>query len=101
MALTGYPPEDLLFRDGFMTQVEEQIDFLCDSIPSSISVLFGAPSRNDDFLFNSAYCIQNNRISHIYHKQELPNYGVFDEKRYFSSGINLMCLNVKKLKLVF
>jgi len=86
MALTGYPPEDLLFRDGFMIQVEKEIDYLCDSIPSSISVLFGAPSRNDDLLFNSAYCIQNNRISHIYHKQELPNYGVFDEKRYFSSG---------------
>ena len=86
MALTGYPPEDLLFRDGFMIQVEEQINYLCDSIPSSISVLFGAPSRNDDSLFNSAYCIQKNRISNIYHKQELPNYGVFDEKRYFSSG---------------
>jgi len=101
MALTGYPPEDLLFREGFMIQVENEIDYLCDSISSSISVLFGAPSRNDDLLFNSAYCIQNNRISDIYHKQELPNYGVFDEKRYFSSGINLMCLNVKKLKLVF
>jgi len=86
MSLTGYPPEDLLFRDGFMIQVENEIDYLCDSIPSSISVLFGAPSRNDDLLFNSAYCIQNNRISHIYHKQELPNYGVFDEKRYFSPG---------------
>ena len=99
MALTGYPPEDLLFRDGFMTQVEEQIDFLCDSIPSSISVLFGAPSRNDDFLFNSAYCIQNNRISHVYHKQELPNYGVFDEKRYFSSGNQSYVFECQKTKI--
>ena len=99
MALTGYPPEDLLFRDGFMTQVEEQIDFLCDSIPSSISVLFGAPSRIDDFLFNSAYCIQNNRISHVYHKQELPNYGVFDEKRYFSSGNQSYVFECQKTKI--
>ena len=73
-------------------QVEQQIDFLCDSIPSSISVLFGAPFRNDDSLLNSAYCIQNNRIAHIYHKQELPNYGVFDEKRYFSSGNAIFCV---------
>jgi len=99
MALTGYPPEDLLFRDGFMIQVEEQIDYLCDSIPSSISVLFGAPSRNDDLLFNSAYCIQNNRISHIYHKQELPNYGVFDEKRYFSSGNQSYVFECQKTKI--
>jgi len=99
MSLTGYPPEDLLFRDGFMIQVEEQIDFLCDSIPSSISVLFGAPSRNDEFLFNSAYCIQNNIISHVYHKQELPNYGVFDEKRYFSSGNHSYVFECQKTKI--
>jgi len=99
MALTGYPPEDLLFRDGFMIQVENEIDYLCDSIPSSISVLFGAPSRNDDLLFNSAYCIQNNKISHIYHKQELPNYGVFDEKRYFSSGNQSYVFDCQKTKI--
>jgi len=99
MSLTGYPPEDLLFRDGFMTQVEDEIDYLCDSIPSQISVLFGAPSRNDVSLFNSAYCIQNNRISHIYHKQELPNYGVFDEKRYFSSGNQSFVFECQKTKI--
>ena len=99
MALTGYPPEDLLFRDGFMTQVEQEIDYLCDSIPGSISVLFGAPSRNDDSLFNSAYCIQNNKISHVYHKQELPNYGVFDEKRYFSSGNQSYVFECQKTKI--
>ena len=86
LALTGYPPEDLLFRDGFINQVNEQIDFLCKSVPSSISVLFGAPNKTNDSLFNSAYCIQKNQIIHIYNKQKLPNYGVFDEKRYFSPG---------------
>jgi len=99
MCLTGYLPEDLLFRDGFMVQVEEQIDYLCDSIPSSISVLFGAPSRQDDLLFNSAFCIQNNRVSHVYHKQELPNYGVFDEKRYFSSGNQSFVFECQKTKI--
>ncbi len=99
MCLTGYPPEDLLFRDGFMLQVEEEIDSLCDSIPVSISVLFGAPSRNDDSLFNSAICIQKNRISHVYHKQELPNYGVFDEKRYFSPGDESFVFECQQTKI--
>jgi len=99
MSLTGYPPEDLLFRDGFMSQVEKQIDHLCKSIPASIIVLFGAPSRNDDLLFNSAYCIQNKRISHVYHKQELPNYGVFDEKRYFTSGNQSFTFECQKTKI--
>ncbi len=98
LALTGYPPEDLLLRDGFISQIQDEIDNLCNLIPSSISVLFGAPNKVDDALFNSAYLIQNNRIQSIYNKQELPNYGVFDEKRYFSSGIDpfvFVCQNTK------
>ena len=86
LALTGYPPEDLLLRDGFIKQVKDEIDIICNSIPSDISILFGAPSQIDNNLFNSAYFIQNNKVQSIYNKQELPNYGVFDEKRYFSSG---------------
>ena len=82
-----------------MLQVEKQINHLCNSIPASISVLFGAPSRNDDLLFNSAFCIQNQRISHVYHKQELPNYGVFDEKRYFASGNQSFIFECQKTKI--
>ena len=99
LALTGYPPEDLLFRDGFINQVNEQIDFLCKSVPSSISVLFGAPNKTNDSLFNSAYCIQKNQIIHIYNKQELPNYGVFDEKRYFSPGDESFVFECQKTKI--
>ena len=99
LALTGYPPEDLLFRDGFINQVNKQIDFLCKSIPSSISVLFGAPNKTNDSLFNSAYCIQNNQIIHIYNKQELPNYGVFDEKRYFTPGSESMVFECQQTKI--
>ncbi|MEC7596060.1 MAG: NAD+ synthase [Pseudomonadota bacterium] len=98
LALTGYPPEDLLLRDGFISQVQDEINNLCNLIPSSISVLFGAPNKVDDALFNSAYLIQNNRIQNIYNKQKLPNYGVFDEKRYFSSGVDpfvFVCQNTK------
>jgi len=86
LAITGYPPEDLLFRDGFIKQVDNEINNLCNLAPSAITILFGAPSQLNDSLFNSAYCIQSNRVIHVYNKQELPNYGVFDEKRYFTSG---------------
>ena len=86
LAITGYPPEDLLFRDGFINQVNEEISSLCNLVPSAITILFGAPSQSNDSLFNSAFCIQSNRVIHVYNKQELPNYGVFDEKRYFASG---------------
>jgi len=98
LALTGYPPEDLLFRDGFIDQVKNEINSLCELVPSNISILFGAPSKNDKNLFNSAYLIQNNKVQNIYNKQELPNYGVFDEKRYFTSGyesLTFECQNTR------
>ena len=99
LALTGYPPEDLLFRDGFINQVKDEITNFCNLAPSGISILFGAPNKTDDFLFNSAYLIQNNRIINIYNKQELPNYGVFDEKRYFSSGDDSFVFECQNTKI--
>ena len=98
LALTGYPPEDLLLRDGFIYQVRQEIDNLCSLIPSNISLLFGAPSHSNGNLYNSAYLVQNNKVQNIYNKQELPNYGVFDEKRYFSEGSESLffeCQNTK------
>ena len=85
LALIGYPPEDLLLREGFIEQVEDTIDYIANKIPSSLSVVFGAPCRVDGQLFNSAYLIQHGQLR-TYHKQNLPNYGVFDEKRYFHTG---------------
>ena len=99
LALTGYPPEDLLFRDGFINQVKDEITNFSNLAPSGISILFGAPNKTDDFLFNSAYLIQNNRIINIYNKQELPNYGVFDEKRYFSSGDDSFLFECQNTKI--
>ena len=99
LALTGYPPEDLLFRDGFINQVKDEITNFCNLAPSGISILFGAPNKTDDFLFNSAYLIQHNRIINIYNKQELPNYGVFDEKRYFSSGDDSFVFECQNTKI--
>ena len=99
LALTGYPPEDLLLRDGFIYQVRQEIDNLCGLIPSNISVLFGAPSHSNGNLYNSAYLIQNNKVQNIYNKQELPNYGVFDEKRYFSEGNESLVFECQNTKI--
>jgi len=99
LALTGYPPEDLLLRDGFMDQVKNAVDNLCAAIPSNISVLFGAPSHSDKNLYNSAYLIRDNQIQNIYNKQELPNYGVFDEKRYFTSGSDFFIFECQNTRI--
>ena len=99
LSITGYPPEDLLFRDGFIEQVNNEISNLCNLVPSAITILFGAPSQLNDSLFNSAFCIQSNRVIHVYNKQELPNYGVFDEKRYFTSGEESFVFECQKTKI--
>lgn len=85
LALSGYPPEDLLLHKGFIKQVERTIKYIQEQIPEGISVVFGAPTRTNEVLYNSACLIQRGCL-HVYHKQCLPNYGVFDEKRYFSYG---------------
>lgn len=85
LALIGYPPEDLLLREGFIDQVEHAIEHIRTQLPEAMSIVFGAPTRIDTVLYNSAYLIQHGNIR-TYHKQRLPNYGVFDEKRYFTQG---------------
>lgn len=85
LSLIGYPPEDLLLRKGFIQQVEDKITLIRRATPEGIAIIFGAPSKQDGILYNGAYLIQNSQLR-VYHKQNLPNYGVFDEKRYFESG---------------
>ncbi len=85
LSLIGYPPEDLLLRKGFIQQVEDKIILIRRTTPEGIAIIFGAPSKQDGILYNGAYLIQNSQLR-VYHKQNLPNCGVFDEKRYFESG---------------
>ncbi|MDG2395896.1 NAD+ synthase [Candidatus Thioglobus sp.] len=94
LSLVGYLPEDLLLRYGFVKQVEKKIVLIKDSIPDNISIIFGAPCKQEGSLYNSAYLIQSSQIS-IYHKQQLPNYSVFDEKRYFTPGNKPFIFTIK------
>jgi len=87
--LCGYPPEDLLLRDGFNQRVEEVLGELVKSLGEQcpeLAIVIGHPMRQEQVLYNCASVILNGRVEHTYFKHLLPNYSVFDEKRYFASG---------------
>ncbi len=85
MVLTGYPPEDLLMRPGFHTRIEQQLARLCNEV-SGIDVIVGLPVLEGKRMFNIAALISDGKITQCYKKMKLPNYAVFDEKRYFTAG---------------
>lgn len=88
-AVCGYPPEDLLLKKSFIKDSIKNLNYITSKIPKDIIVMTGCVSKNSDgYIHNSAAIINNQRIHAIYHKVELPNYGVFDEKRYFKKGLN-------------
>lgn len=85
LVLTGYPPEDLLLRPGFNSRIEQQLERLCDSV-RGIDLIVGYPKKTAAGLFNIGALIVDGKITHEYKKIKLPNYSVFDEKRYFLAG---------------
>jgi len=89
LALTGYPPEDLLFRPHFLEHVDAAVDYLRQKI-TGIAAIIGYPLRQQNGLFNAAGVFQDGDIT-VYKKQQLPNYSVFDEMRYFIPG-DLPCV---------
>ncbi|MEX2353002.1 MAG: NAD+ synthase, partial [Gammaproteobacteria bacterium] len=90
LMLTGYPPEDLLFRRALHTQVSQALTEIIDN-SRDIKAVLGYPRKSGPNLYNSCAYIGNGRLLASYDKSELPNYGVFDEKRYFTAG-NTPCL---------
>ena len=91
LTLTGYPPEDLLLRPALAERIDKAIDHLKRELPPQAWVLIGYPRTQDGELFNAAGMIHKGQLVAEYHKQCLPNYQVFDEKRYFSEG-NAPCV---------
>jgi NAD+ synthase (glutamine-hydrolysing) len=85
LALTGYPPEDLLFRDASHQRVETALQRIAEA-SADCHVIVGHPSLEEGKCFNSASVFYQGKRVLLYHKQKLPNYGVFDEARYFSPG---------------
>jgi NAD+ synthase (glutamine-hydrolysing) len=85
LALSGYPPEDLLFHRGFRRQIEAGLKQLRAELTDA-RVLVGFPEYAGGVIYNSAALITGGEIAAIHRKAELPNYKVFDEKRYFQPG---------------
>jgi NAD+ synthase (glutamine-hydrolysing) len=85
LALCGYPPEDLLFHSGLQHRVADSLEIL-KSEAHGIAVLVGYPEYEKSRIYNSAAWIQEGEIRGNYRKYCLPNYGVFDEQRYFTQG---------------
>jgi NAD+ synthase (glutamine-hydrolysing) len=92
LTLTGYPPEDLLLRPSFLEAVEQAVNELAASI-AGVRVLVGYPVRNQGKLYNAAGILGDGKVHVEYFKQALPNYSVFDEKRYFTAGKEAVVFN--------
>lgn len=94
LTLSGYPPEDLLFRDSMQLRIESALQALCEAkLP--VYLIVGFPKRIGDDLFNQAAVIFDGEILAEYSKQHLPNYQVFDEKRYFTKAKETCVFNIK------
>jgi NAD+ synthase (glutamine-hydrolysing) len=94
LALVGYPPEDLLYRPGFISQSEAVLKHLQQTL-RGIDVVLGLPRLHNGQLYNAAVWLRDGSIISEYHKQALPNYSVFDEKRYFSAGSEAVVVELK------
>ena len=90
LAVTGYPPEDLLLRPAFVRAARRAVEGLARAT-AGITVLVGAPHLDAD-LYNACYVLAAGEVRAVYRKRFLPNYGVFDENRYFASGRDLLLL---------
>ena len=92
LAVTGYPPEDLLFRPGFLRQARRSLESIAAEA-KGIAALVGFPWLDRD-LYNACAVCADGEVKAIYPKRFLPNYGVFDEVRYFQPGRELLLLRI-------
>jgi NAD+ synthase (glutamine-hydrolysing) len=93
LALCGYPPEDLLLKRRFLDANQRYLRELAAQT-TGITVICGLAVNRGDKVYNAAAVIGSKKVHQIYHKIELPNYGVFDEKRYFQPGRTVSLLDL-------
>jgi NAD+ synthase (glutamine-hydrolysing) len=92
LAVTGYPPEDLLLRPGFLRAAAASLDEIARAT-SDVTALVGVPHLDRD-LYNACAVCADGELKALYRKRFLPNYGVFDEDRYFASARDLLLLEL-------
>ena len=93
LALTAYPPEDLLLRADLYQRVQEALASITAEV-TGIDLIIGYPVMEHEKRYNVASLIRNGEIAATYYKQMLPNYAVFDEQRYFSAGVEACVVDV-------
>lgn len=98
LALTGYPPEDLLLRPHFHVQVEQALQRVLRAT-RGIDVILGYPLAAGECLYNACSLVRDGKVVTTYYKRNLPNYGVFDEKRYFTEGTDLNLVETPDFKV--
>ncbi|MAS87316.1 MAG: NAD+ synthase [Micavibrio sp.] len=98
--ICGYPPEDLILRDDFITDIEVAMqDLQAFSQNQNAAILIGTPVKDHNGLYNATLTIHKGKIIHQCYKRELPNYGVFDEKRLFTPATDASILDFKGVKI--
>ena len=98
LAITGYPPEDLLLNNSFIKSVELSLKKLAP-FSKKLSFIVGYPKRIESKLHNTAGVFIGGKLKFEYNKMHLPNYGVFDESRYFTKGNEYLFFNLKNRRI--
>ncbi|KAF3981544.1 MAG: NAD+ synthase [Methylococcales symbiont of Hymedesmia sp. n. MRB-2018] len=98
LSITGYPPEDLLFRVDFIEKSKQAVLAIAESV-QGIDIILGFPEQIEAYLYNSAAVLRNGKIVKCYQKNALPNFGVFDEQRYFQAGDQSCVFAVKNIAI--
>ncbi|MBT6597310.1 MAG: NAD(+) synthase, partial [Nitrospina sp.] len=98
LMLTGYPPEDLLFKKSFLEECKKTLK-KCAPYTQGLTAVIGFAEQKGKHLYNSAALMCNGKHIATYRKMLLPNYGVFDEKRYFTEGEELVRFSLKGVQI--
>jgi NAD+ synthase (glutamine-hydrolysing) len=98
LTLSGYPPEDLLLRSGLHRRVLAALEQVNREV-AGVDVVLGYPHAASGGLYNAASLLRDGHIVATYHKHHLPNYSVFDEKRYFAEGREPCVVEIKGVKV--
>jgi NAD+ synthase (glutamine-hydrolysing) len=98
LCVCGYPPEDLLLKKHFLAENKKAVEQLAEDCPD-ITVMVGFAEPDDGGCYNSLAILAGGKITKVYRKALLPNYGVFDEKRYFHSGAEPAVIKIKNFSV--
>ena len=99
LTITGYPPEDLVLRPALISQNKRELELLASHTKNIIAIVGFVDSNNKGEIYNSAGIITDGEIVDVYHKVHLPNYGVFDEQRYFKQGDSCLVIDIAGTKI--